>query len=92
MYFLLKNLVAIFVFIDGRYRVACGIFALKLLKPLTGLIGIHDYKARDKYHVLEEFYEVVEKVDKSAIMRARLIQTEFKEMEQKLHKYLAIPT
>lgn len=47
-----------FAFIDGRYRVACALHALSLLKP-GGKIGIHDYTNRESYHVIEKFYRRV---------------------------------
>lgn len=40
------------VFIDGRYRVACALNALKALPNIKKII-IHDYMDRPHYHVLE---------------------------------------
>jgi len=56
-----------FVFIDGRYRVACALHVLPLLKE-GGKIAIHDYMNRKQYHVIEEFYDRTENIDSSAIL------------------------
>jgi len=55
-----------FVFIDGRYRVACALHVLPHLKE-GGKIAIHDYMNRKEYHVIEEFYDRIENIDSAAI-------------------------
>jgi hypothetical protein len=58
------------VLVDGRFRVAC---ALKALWALTGRRGwtllFDDYAARDRYHVVEEFGELVGMVGRMAIFQ-----------------------
>ena len=40
--------------VDGRFRVACFLQALKYLNT-DSIIGIHDYRVRPHYHIVEEF-------------------------------------
>jgi hypothetical protein len=58
------------VLVDGRFRVAC---ALKALRALAGRSGwtllFDDYAARGRYHVVEEFGELVGMVGRMAIFR-----------------------
>ncbi len=44
--------------VDGRFRVACFLQALRHLRPGC-VIGIHDYRSRPKYHVVEKFGRIV---------------------------------
>lgn len=41
-------------FVDGRFRVACFLQALNFLSRDT-IFGMHDYRTRNKYHVVERF-------------------------------------
>ncbi|WP_150132692.1 hypothetical protein [Neorhizobium sp. SOG26] len=40
--------------VDGRFRVACFLEALRYL-PLGSVLGMHDYSPRPEYHLVEEF-------------------------------------
>lgn len=40
--------------VDGRFRVACALQALLALPP-DGVLGLHDYRNRPQYHVIEHF-------------------------------------
>ena len=56
-----------FVLVDGRFRVAC---ALQLLRTgeKTPLIMVHDFTPREYYHVLLEYFDVVEQADTAVIL------------------------
>lgn len=58
------------VLVDGRFRVACALNALLLLRP-GALVAIHDYWNRPKYQVVGPFGETVEKVDTLVVLRRR---------------------
>ena len=49
------------VFIDGRFRVACGL-AVALENP-NCIVLIHDYFKRPQYWILEKFYNVLNRAD-----------------------------
>lgn len=55
--------------VDGRFRVACFLQALRHLRG-DAVIGIHDYRSRAQYHVVEAFARVVaEAEDLSLFLR-----------------------
>lgn len=56
------------VFIDGRFRAACGLQAIARCCPGT-IIAIHDYPSRGGYHVVERFLKIVASVDSLQVMR-----------------------
>jgi len=74
-----------FVFIDGRYRVACALHVLPFLNE-AGKIGIHDYMNRKQYHVIETFYDRIENADSAAIF---VPKKELVVPKNVLDKYLA---
>ena len=43
------------IFIDGRFRVACGLDVFHKIRADT-LVLIHDYNCRPYYHILENYY------------------------------------
>ena len=57
------------VFVDGRYRVACGAIAYDYLKK-DGVLVVHDFN-RKQYHILLKFYYVEKSADILAILRKR---------------------
>ncbi len=44
--------------VDGRFRVACFLQALRHLRPGC-IVGIHDYRSRPKYHAVEQFGRII---------------------------------
>ncbi|KQT57209.1 hypothetical protein ASG52_03890 [Methylobacterium sp. Leaf456] len=44
--------------VDGRFRVACFLQALRHLRR-GSVVGIHDYRSRRKYHVAEQFGRII---------------------------------
>lgn len=58
------------VFIDGRYRVACGLQAVLRIPPSAKLI-VHDFWNRPSYYELLNFCDVVEHVDTLAVLSPR---------------------
>ena len=48
--------------VDGRFRVACALQALLALPP-DGVIGLHDYRNRAHYHVIEHVARPVAEVE-----------------------------
>jgi len=75
-----------FVFIDGRFRVACALHVLPFLNE-SGKIGVHDYMNRKQYHVIEKFYDRVENIDNGAIF---VPKKGFVVPKDVMDKYLAI--
>ncbi len=60
-----------FVFIDGRFRVACALFALLRIRP-PALIAVHDFWPRLKiYGEILEFLDVVQRVKSLGIFVPR---------------------
>lgn len=59
-----------FVFIDGRFRVAC--LCQTILNLGVGpAIAMHDYSEREYYHIIEEFCECQEQAESMALFRVR---------------------
>ena len=58
------------VLIDGRFRVACGLYA-RLHSPDTCRVFIHDFTNRPHYHELLRFYEIVNTVETLVELRAK---------------------
>ena len=58
--FILNNFTPDFIFIDGRFRVACTLKLLRLLnnKSSSWTIAIDDYVNRPYYHVIEKYAEL----------------------------------
>lgn len=48
--------------VDGRFRVACALQALLAL-PADAVIGLHDYRNRAHYHVIEHFARPIAEVE-----------------------------
>ncbi len=57
------------VFVDGRFRVSCCLQAWDRLLA-DGVLLIHDYD-RKGYHVIEEFYDQIERVDTLVAFRKK---------------------
>ena len=57
------------VLIDGRFRVACALEVV--LSGMRPLVAFHDFADRIAYHVVLSFYDVVEEVERLAVMRPR---------------------
>ncbi len=57
------------VLVDGRYRVACALRALKYTDQESVVI-IHDFHRR-VYHVVLDYYEVVERADTLIVLRKK---------------------
>lgn len=58
------------VFIDGRFRVATILAAVKKVNQ-DCLIVAHDYNNRPRYHIVEKFVDVIERIDTMCIMRKK---------------------
>ena len=50
------------IFIDGRFRVACGLDVFHKIRADT-LVLIHDYNDRPHFHILENYYIKVKSWD-----------------------------
>jgi len=50
------------ILIDGRFRVACALNVLKHIDKFT-YVYIHDFVNRPYYHVVLDYYEMVDKAD-----------------------------
>jgi hypothetical protein len=56
------------VLVDGRFRVACALRSLLSTAP-GSIVCFHDYKPRPYYHVLEEIFDPVSRVDDMAVFQ-----------------------
>lgn len=75
------------VFVDGRFRVACSLKALRRLENQTGWsIAVDDYFGRPHYTVLEEILPIFEKVGRIAIVRPSAKHDKSK-LESLIHEY-----
>lgn len=53
------------VLVDGRGRPQCAVEALPLLKTDTSIVLIHDWLNRDQYHVVLNFFDIVDQTTES---------------------------
>lgn len=58
------------ILIDGRFRVACGLNVFKQIDNNV-LVYIHDFNNRKHYHILLDYFDVVEKADRSVVLRKK---------------------
>jgi protein O-GlcNAc transferase len=56
------------VLIDGRFRVAC---ALKCLELSNAVILFDDFLDRPKYHIVLEYYDIIEKGDRLVCLKRK---------------------
>lgn len=59
-----------FVFIDGRFRVACALTTI-LNTDKNVIIAMHDFWDREQYHILLKYLDVIEGIDTLAVFRKR---------------------
>lgn len=76
------------ILIDGRFRVACGLVAA--LEVPAARVLVHDYTDRRQYHLLEEFFTVVRRVD-TLVELARKQIFDAGRAQALLKKYLYAP-
>lgn len=60
-----------FVLVDGRFQVACALQLLLRTREKTPLIMVHDFTPREYYHVLLEYFDVVEEADTAVILERK---------------------
>jgi len=59
------------ILVDGRFRSACFLKALQHIKnPEKTKLVIHDYE-RQGYHIVEKFADIVERVERLAVLRKK---------------------
>jgi hypothetical protein len=58
-----------FIFIDGRRRMECALFATSLCHPQT-IVALHDYR-RFRYQIVTSLYDVIEDGPQFRVMRKR---------------------
>ncbi len=73
------------VFIDGRFRVACALSAIKHVDEKTTII-FHDYIVRERYFVIEEFLEKIEEVNTLVIFKIKK-KINYKRVDELYEKY-----
>lgn len=56
------NYISDLILVDGRFRVACCLKSYIIMNNKSILL-VHDYKYRKNYHVIEEFFDIIDKVD-----------------------------
>jgi len=63
-----------FVFVDGRFRVACLLKALARIPPQNRsnvALAMHDYTKRPQYHAVEQFVDLQKRAGRLAVFRPR---------------------
>ena len=58
------------VLIDGRFRVACGLAAIKNLKKDTKIL-VHDFPDRPHYHKLLDYLDIVDSADQLVVFKIK---------------------
>lgn len=58
------------ILVDGRFRVACCLCSYKVMKEESFML-VHDYKIRKEYHIIENFFEIVETSDTLYVFRKK---------------------
>jgi len=58
------------VLVDGRFRVACFLHALKHASPSTRL-AVHDYTNRQQYHLIEKYADKVEVAEEMNVFKPK---------------------
>lgn len=77
-----------YIMIDGRFRVACALNCFKVISPKTQ-IAFDDFLDRDHYHIILDYYDIVEKADRLVILKKKKnIQPPNEEI---ITKYESIP-
>ena len=71
------------ILIDGRFRVACALNVLKNIDRDT-YVYIHDFTNRPEYHVVLNYYEIVDKAD--TMVKLRKIREAPQELIDKYEK------
>lgn len=78
-----------FCLVDGRFRVACFLTALKHTRADT-VIAMHDYRGRGEYHVVEDFARIIVEVEQiSFFIRRQSVDRQA--LEKVLETYSATP-
>lgn len=77
------------VLIDGRFRVACGLYVL-LHCPSECTVFVHDFASRPHYHDLLKFYDIKKQVDSLVALRFKAVWDK-NEAERLLRSYYADP-
>lgn len=79
-----------FIFIDGRFRVACTLLALLLFQDPQVKIVIHDFYSRKQYYIILRFATIVDCVDNLVILQKRPIM-DVELLEKRLEKFVKVP-
>lgn len=58
------------VLVDGRFRAACALKAYDYISA-EAVVMIHDYRHRTFYHVVEEFFDVQERVEELVVLKKK---------------------
>jgi len=78
-----------FCLVDGRFRVACFLTALKHTRVDT-VIAMHDYRGRGEYHVVENFARIIVEVEEISFF-IRKQSVDLQALENMLETYSANP-
>lgn len=73
-----------FVFIDGRFRVACCLKSYDIIKD-TCLIGFDDFLNRPEYHIVLDYYDIIDKTvdNRMVILKKKMNVTIPKQLIEK---------
>lgn len=78
-----------FIFIDGRFRVACAL-SIILNCNSNPIVAIHDFWVRIEYQVLLEFYDIEDRIDTLAVLKIKK-DVDIEKVKQLYQKYQIIP-
>jgi len=85
-----------FVLIDGRFRVACTLSAIKHTLMTIGEVNatqifIHDFWSRPGYHIVLEFLDVIEKSEDAGVFSIKS-DVNLSYLDEKLDQFRLIPS
>ena len=58
------------ILVKGRFRVGCLLSIFDYIKN-TAVILVDDYRDRNYYHILEKYYEIVNRIDKMVVLKKK---------------------
>ena len=76
-----------FILIDGRFRVACALNLLKEISENT-IVAFDDFFNRKHYHIVLDYFDVVERVGRMAFFKKKNIDPPSEEL---IFKYENLP-
>jgi hypothetical protein len=74
------------IFVDGRARVACALRAFAHMDPTDSVLLMHDYFDRSQYHVIERYFDIVDRAERMVAMKRKSDVTEIPAEEMQKYR------